>query len=74
MKIPPRRIRRRLRTQTRRLGHCAIYERELQCIWPQNEENRKAKIAQFANEHGFHLSFYKQGLCVIFEKESGVAA
>jgi hypothetical protein len=40
----------------------------LQCIWPVNEENRKAKIAQFAEEYGFHLSFYKQGRCAIFEK------
>jgi hypothetical protein len=42
----------------------------LERIWPLNEENRKAKIAQFAKEYGFHLSFYKQGLCAIFEKES----
>jgi hypothetical protein len=69
MKILARRIRRRLRVQTRRLGHCAIYESELQRIWPLNEEKRKAKIAQFAKEYGFHLSFYKQGLCAIFEKD-----
>jgi hypothetical protein len=74
MKILSRRIRRRLEIQTRRLGHCAIYERELQRVWPLNEENRKAKIAQFAKEYGFHLSFYKQGLCAIFEKEPAVAA
>jgi hypothetical protein len=42
----------------------------LQRIWPLNEENRKAKIEQFAKEYGFKLSFYKQGLCAIFEKES----
>jgi hypothetical protein len=74
MKIFARRIRRRLRLQTGRLGHCAIYENELQRIWPLNEENRKAKIAQFAEEYGFHLSFYKQGLCAIFEKEPAVVA
>jgi hypothetical protein len=38
---------------------CAIYEDELQRIWPLDEENRKAKIAQFAKEYGFKLSFYK---------------
>jgi hypothetical protein len=42
-----------------------------EAIWPLNEENRKGKIAEFAKEHGFKLSFYKQGLCAIFEKESG---
>ena len=41
----------------------------MQRIWPLNEKNRKAKIAQFAKEYGFHLSFYKQGLCAIFEKD-----
>jgi hypothetical protein len=42
----------------------------LQRIWPLDEENRKAKISQFAKEYGFKLSFYKHGLCAIFEKES----
>jgi hypothetical protein len=50
--------------------HCAIYEEELQRIWPLSEENRKAKIEQFAREYGFQLSFYKLGLCAIFEKDS----
>ena len=30
----------------------------------------KAKIEQFAMGYGFKLSFYKQGLCAIFEKDS----
>jgi hypothetical protein len=59
----------RLQVETTKAGHCAIYEDELQRIWPLNEEDRKAKIAQFAKEHGFKLSFYKQGLCAIFEKQ-----
>jgi hypothetical protein len=50
-------------------GHCAIYEDKLQRIWPLDEENRKGKIATFAQEYGFHLSFYKAGLCAIFAKE-----
>jgi hypothetical protein len=49
--------------------HCAIYEHELQRLWPPNEKDRKAKIATFAKEYGFHLSFYKAGLCAIFVKE-----
>jgi hypothetical protein len=36
---------------------------------PLDEENRKGKIEQFARQYGFKLSFYKQGLCAIFEKE-----
>jgi hypothetical protein len=50
-------------------GHCAVYELELQRLWPTDEENRKAKIAQFAKEYGFRLSYYKLGLCAIFVKE-----
>jgi hypothetical protein len=50
-------------------GHCAIYEDQLQRICWLEEENRKRKIEQFAEEHGFKLSFYKLGLCAIFEKE-----
>jgi hypothetical protein len=73
MKILSERIERELRAQTSEWAHCAIYEDELQRIWQLNDENRKAKIAQFAREHGFHLSFYKQGLCAIFVKEPGAA-
>jgi hypothetical protein len=42
----------------------------LQRIWQLNEENRKAKIAQFTKEYGFKLSFYKQGLCAIFDEDA----
>ena len=51
------------------IHHCAVGEEELQRIWPLDEENRKAKIEQFAKEYGFQLSFYKEGLCAIFEKQ-----
>jgi len=50
------------------LGTGAIYENDLQRLWPLNEENRKAKIEEFAKRFGFKLSFYKQGLCAIFAK------
>lgn len=46
--------------------HCAVYETELQRIWPLNEKDREAKIAQFAKEYGFRLRFYQEGLCAIF--------
>jgi hypothetical protein len=46
--------------------HCAIYEDELQRIWPLNEKDRQVKIGQFAKEYGFRLAFYQPGLCAIF--------
>jgi hypothetical protein len=69
MKILANLIKRRLKAHVGEWAYCAIYEDKLQRIWPLNLENRKAKIAAFAKEYGFHLSFYKPGLCAIFEKE-----
>jgi hypothetical protein len=70
MDILSRRIRHELEVETQTRGHCAIYEDDLQRIWPLDEENRKGKIEQFAKRYGFKLSLYKQGLCAIFEKDA----
>ena len=69
MKILARLIRRELRLEAGQYGHYAVYKDELQRVWPINEQNRKAKIEQFANENGFRLVYYKRGLCAIFEEE-----
>jgi hypothetical protein len=69
MKILARLIRRQLRLDSGKLGHCAIYEDELQRVWPIDEPNRKANIERFAKQHGFRLVFYKRGLCAMFEEE-----
>jgi hypothetical protein len=69
LKILASQIKRELDRQTNNLGHCAIYEEELQRIWPLDEKDRERKIAEFSREYGFHLHFYKQGLCAIFIKE-----
>jgi len=47
--------------------HCAITDEELQRIWPIDEMDREKKIAQFAKNYGLHLTFYRQGMCAIFE-------
>jgi hypothetical protein len=60
----------RLELERKTMGHCAIYEDELQQTWPIDEKDRQTKIEQFANLYGFHLSFYRLGLCAIFIKES----
>jgi hypothetical protein len=69
MKILARLIRREIRLQAGKYGHCAVYEDELQRVWPLDEKNRRAKIEQFGNENGFRLVYYKPGLCAIFEEE-----
>ena len=48
--------------------HYAAYEAELVRIWPLNESEREAKIAQFAKDYGFRLRFYQKGMCAIFDK------
>jgi hypothetical protein len=49
--------------------HCAVYEDELKRVWPLDQKDREAKIAQFAKEYGFRLRHYKKGLCAIFDKQ-----
>jgi hypothetical protein len=66
MKILAHRIKRELN-----LGEstqCAVYEDELKRLWPLNRKEREAKIAQFAEEYGFRLRFYRKGLRAIFDK------
>jgi hypothetical protein len=48
--------------------HFAVYEPDLEQIWPLELNHREAKIAQFAEQNGFRLRFYKAGLCAIFDK------
>jgi len=48
--------------------HCAVYEDELQRLWPLEAPYREARIANFAVRYGFRLGFYQKGLCAIFEK------
>lgn len=50
--------------------HCAVYEDELQRLWPLEAPYREARIAHFAVTHGFRLRFYQKGLCAIFAKET----
>jgi hypothetical protein len=70
MKILARLIRRELRLEAGKWGHCAIYEDQLQRVWPIDEQNRKTKIEKFAKERGFRLAYYKRGLCAIFEEDA----
>ena len=68
MEILAEQIRRQLKIRDGTIHHCAISEEELQRIWPLNEMDRERKIAQFAKDYGLHLTFYRQGMCAIFER------
>ena len=45
------------------------FENELQQLWPLNEQDREAKIAQLARKYKLRLRYYAQGLCAIFDKD-----
>jgi hypothetical protein len=62
-----------LQLEANDLGHCAVYEKDLQRLWPVTEENRKVKIAEFAEKQGFRLAYYKQGHCAILVKDANRA-
>jgi hypothetical protein len=47
----------------------AIYEEELNRVWPNDGNQRERKIARFAEDNGFRLRFYRDGLCAIFDRE-----
>ena len=49
--------------------HCAVYEAELQRLWPLTDKNREADMGDFAKQHGFRLRFYRKGFCAIFDKD-----
>ncbi len=50
-------------------NHCAIYENDLNRVWPTNGKRREAAIASFAQQHGWRLRHYKDGFFAIFDKE-----
>ena len=52
-------------------SHCAIYEDELQLLWPLDAPYRELRIATFAARYGFRLRFYHKGMCAIFDRQPG---
>lgn len=50
--------------------HCALYESDLEQIWPRKDKDRKKKLIKFAEQYGFRLRFYREGLCAIFTKRA----
>jgi hypothetical protein len=64
-----RKLVRQINRELKTAKHCAIYEEELSRVWPDGGKEREMQIAQFAEEHGLRLRFYRDGLCAIFDKE-----
>jgi hypothetical protein len=48
---------------------CAVYDIELDRVWPRNGVRRQKKIEEFAKKHGWQVGHYKEGFAAIFVKE-----
>ena len=70
-----RKLANRIETELKEQGVCAVYNSELERVWPRtiNPEKRKKEIKRFANKHRLNVTFYDVGLCAIFEKESSAS-
>ena len=58
-----RKLLRQIERELKKAKHCAIYGEELNRVWPDDGNQREPKIARFAEDHGFRLWFYRDGLC-----------
>jgi hypothetical protein len=65
-----RKLVRQIRQELKTAKHCAVYEEELSRVWPHDGKSREVEIAQFAQENGFRLRFYRDGLCAIFDRDN----
>ena len=63
-----RKLVRQIKRELKTANHCAVYEEELSRVWPDGD-HRAPKVARFAEDNGFRLRFYRDGLCAIFDKE-----
>jgi hypothetical protein len=54
--------------------HCALYENDLAQICSRKDKERAKKLVKFAEQYGFRLRFYREGLCAIFGKGTPLGA
>ena len=50
-----RRLLRWIKGELKTAKHCAIYQEELKRVWPDKWDRREARMARFAEDHGFRL-------------------
>ena len=62
-----RRLLRQIKSELKTAKHCAIYQEELSRVWPDDRNQRNQKSRRFAEQHGFRLRLYRDGLCAIFD-------
>jgi hypothetical protein len=65
-----RKLVQQIKRELKTANHCGVYEEELSRVWPDGNQ-REPKVRRFAEDNGFRLRFYRDGLCAIFDKERG---
>jgi hypothetical protein len=70
-----RRLANRIEIELKEQSICAVYNSELERVWPKtiSAEKRKKEIKRFANKHHLNVTFYDVGLCAVFEKTQSVS-
>jgi hypothetical protein len=65
-----RKLANRIETELKEQGVCAVYNSELERVWPKtiSSDRRKKEIKRFADKHRLNVTFYDVGLCAVFEK------
>jgi hypothetical protein len=69
-----RKLLRQIKRELKTAKHCAIYEEELNRVWPNDGNQREPKIARFAEDNGFRLRFYSDVPCLSANPFPGSAA
>ena len=57
-----------IRKELETARYCAVYETDLNRVWPKNGKRRETLVIQFARENGWRLRHYKDGFVAIFDK------
>ena len=61
----------RIKKELQTAKHCAVYDDELNRVWPFNGKRWESEIARFAQDHRWRLRYYHDGFRAIFDKEPG---
>jgi hypothetical protein len=61
-------LEKKIREGLRQHKHVALYEADLQRVWPPSDPEREQKIKHFAHEHGWRVTVVNLGLCAMFEQ------
>ena len=70
-----RKLAAKIETELREQEVCAVYNSELERVWPKtiNPDKRKEQIKHFADKHRLDVTFYDVGLCAVFERPHGTS-